>query len=144
MGRVLAQRGHDLVAGGGEAALGQVVAEQVDRGDQRLRLERQQPGGAREVVAVGLGVDLDLVPLYLGVQHVAAAAEVHDVQHVDVLAQLLLGDLQPLAHVGDTGRALAARGLDQDAGERDEPREALGPDRRLVLAVAVLVGLGGR
>ena len=98
---VVAQRGDDLLARRCEAALGQVVAEQVDRRDQRLRLERQQPGGTREVVAVGLGIDVDLLALDLGVQHVAAAAEVDDVQHVEVLAQLLVGDLQALAHVGD-------------------------------------------
>ena len=89
-----------LLARGREAALGQVVAEQVDRGDERLCLERQQARRAGEVVAVGLGVDVDLVALDLRVEHVAAAAEVHDVQHVDVVAQLLLVDLEPLAHLG--------------------------------------------
>jgi hypothetical protein len=69
-----------------------VLAEQVDRGDQRLGLDRQQPRGAREAVAVRLRVDLDLalVLVHLGVQHVGAAAEVDDVEHVDVVAQLLL------------------------------------------------------
>ena len=134
-GRVAAQRVHDLVARGGERALGQVLADEVDRRHQRLRLERQQPRGAGEVVAVGLGVDLDRVALHLGVEHVAAAAEVHDVQHVDVLAQLGLGDLQALAQLHEVELAAAARGLDQDAGERDQPGEALGADRALALAV---------
>ena len=65
-----------------------MLADQVDRRHERLGLERQQPRGPGEVVAVGLGVDLDLVAVDLGVEHVGAAAEVHDVQHVDVLAQL--------------------------------------------------------
>ena len=86
---VVAERGDDLLAGGREAGLRQVVAEQVDRGDQRLRLERQQARRAREVVAVGVGIDLDLVAVDLRVEHVGAAAEVDDVQHVEVLAQLL-------------------------------------------------------
>ena len=72
-----------------QAGLRQVVAEQVDRGDQRLRLERQQARRAGEVVAVGVGVDLDPVADDLGVEDVGAAAEVDDVEHVEVLAQLL-------------------------------------------------------
>ena len=58
--RVLAERRDDLLARGGERALRDVLADQVDRRDQRLGLDRQQPRGAVEVVAVGLGVDLDL------------------------------------------------------------------------------------
>ena len=144
--RVLAERGDDLLARGGQRALGQVLADQVDRRDQRLRLDRQQPRGAVEVVAVGLRVDLDLALLLLDlrVQHVGAAAEVDDVQHVHVLAQLLLGELQPLADLGDLHpaqpsrarssglvRAARAAGLDQDARERHQPREALRADRRV-------------
>ena len=137
LGRVLAERVHDLLARAGQRALGQVLADQVDRRHQRLGLQRQQPGGAGEVVAVGLGVDLDLVALDLGVEHVRAAAEVHDVQHVDVLAQLLVSVTWRRSQSSDTSslRALA-RGVDQDARERDQPGEALGADRR---ALAVLV-----
>ena len=58
--RVLAEGRHDLLAGGRERALREVLADQVDRRHQRLGLDRQQPGGPVEVVAVGLGVDLDL------------------------------------------------------------------------------------
>ena len=90
-----------FVAGALQAALRQVVAEEVDRRDQRLRLERQQAGRAGEVVAVGLGVDLDLVALDFGVEDVGAAAEVDDVEQVDVLLQLLVGQLEPVAQVGD-------------------------------------------
>ena len=123
----------------GERALGQVLADQVDGGHERLGLERQQPRRAGEVVAVGLGVHLDLVALDLGVEHVAAAAEVHDVQHVDVLAQLLLGDLEALAELAELELVRLAGGVDQDPGERDQPREALGPDRRVVALVGVLL-----
>ena len=97
----MTERRDDLAAGADQAALGQVVAEEVDRGDQRLRLQRQQSRGPAEVVAVGLGVDLDLVSDQLGVEHVGAAPEVDDVQQIDVVAQLLLGDVEFVAHLGD-------------------------------------------
>ena len=88
LGGVVAERGDDLLARALQAALRQVVAEEVDRRDQRLRLERQQARRAGEVVAVGLGVDLDLVALDFRVEDVGAAAEVDDVEQVDVLLQL--------------------------------------------------------
>ena len=108
LGGVVAERLDDLRAGALQAALGQVVAEEVDRRDQRLRLERQQPRRAGEVVAVGLGVDLDLVAQDFGVEDVGAAAEVDDVEQVDVLLQLLVGQLEPLAEVGDAEPLLAS------------------------------------
>ena len=46
LGGIVAERRDDLVAGRVEALLRQVVAEEVDRGDERLRLERQQPRAA--------------------------------------------------------------------------------------------------
>ena len=101
LGGVVAEGFDDLGAGALQAALGQVVAEEVDRRDQRLRLERQQAGRAGEVVAVGLGVDLDLVALDFGVEDVGAAAEVDDVEQLDVFLQLLAGQLEPVAQVGD-------------------------------------------
>jgi hypothetical protein len=68
-----------------------VLADQVDGRDQRLGLHREQARGPREGVAVGLGVDLDrAVGLDLGVEHVRASAEVDDVEHRDVLPQLLV------------------------------------------------------
>ena len=48
--------------------------------------------------------------------------------------------LERLAELAHVELLRLARGLDQEAGERDEPGEALGPDRRLV-AVVVVVGL---
>ena len=65
-----------------------MVADEVDRGDQCLGFDLQQPRRPGEGVGVRLGVDVDQpVGVDLGVQHVGAAAEVHDVQDTDVLAQ---------------------------------------------------------
>ena len=139
LGRVGAERRDDLLARGGERALGQVLADEVDGGDQRLGLDRQQPRRAGEVVRVRLGVDLDpAVVADLGVEHVRAAAEVHDVQDVDVLAQLLVGDLQAIADVLGAQAQAGTAGVDEDRGQRDEAGEALGADRgRVAAAVAV-------
>src|SRR3954451_23740292 len=120
-----------------------MLAEQVDRRDEGLGLEREKPGRAGEVVAVGLGVDLDRVALHLGVEHVAAAAEVHDVENVDVLAQLLLGEVEALAELGDVELAGVPRGIDEDPGQGYQAGEALGADRRLAPAVLLDVLLHG-
>ena len=80
---------------------------------------------------------------HLGVDHVRAAAEVDDVEHRDVLAQLLRRDLQLLADVGDLQPLARAAGGDQHRGERDQAGEALRADRGLGAAAAA-VGLGGR
>ena len=133
--RIGAERGDDLLAGGLQRALGQVLADQVDRRDERLGLDRQQPRGTREVVRVRLGIDLDRAGLVdLGVEHVRAAAEVHDVEDVDVLAQLGVGDLHRLADLDGVELDPGATGADQDRGERHEAGEALGADRRLAAA----------
>ena len=39
--RILAERGDDLLARGGEGPLWQVLTDQVDCGDQRLGFDRQ-------------------------------------------------------------------------------------------------------
>ena len=136
--RVLAERRDDLLPRRGERALGDVLADQVDRRHQRLGLDRQQARGPVEVVAVGLRVHFDLAELLidLGIEDVGAASEVDDVEHVDVLAQLLLADLEPLADVRDLNRLARAAGLDEDARESDQAREALRPNRRLGASVA--------
>ena len=84
--------------------------------------------------------------LDLGVEDVGAAAEVDDVEHADVLAQLLLADLQSLADLGNGHALAAAAGLDQDArrasrGGRSAPGGS--PPRRGPLAVAPCGALDG-
>ena len=142
LGGIVAERLDDFLARLLQVGLRQVVAEEVDRRDQRLRLQRQQPRRAGEVVAVGLGVDLDLVAEDFGVEDVGAAAEVDDVEQLDVLAQLLVGQFEPLAQLGDLQPLALFRRFDQHPGEGDEAGEALGPDRRL--AAAVGAGAAGR
>ena len=73
-----------------------MIAEQVDRRHQRLGLQGQEPGRAREVVAVGIGIDQDLVAVDLRIEDVGSAAEVHQVEHLQVLAQLLARHLELL------------------------------------------------
>ena len=138
--RVPAQRRDDLLARGGERALRNVVAQQVDCRDQRLCLQRKQAGRLGEVVAVGLGVHLDLVAVHLRVEHVAAAAEVHDVEHVDVLAQLDVGHLEAVAHRAHVQPHPLPGSVDEDPGKRDQPREPLRADRSQLPAVRVGVG----
>ena len=102
--------------------------------------------GLGEAVAVGLGVDLDHVAVQLRVEHVGAAAEVDDVEHVDVAGQLLDRDPELLADLGGQQRAVVAGGVDHHPGERDQAGEALRPDHGLGLAVgaAAALGLGDR
>ena len=131
----MAERLDDFPARRLQVGLRQVVAEEVDRRHQRLRLQRQQARGAGEVVAVGLRVDLDFVADDFRVEDVGAAAEVDDVEQLDVLAQLLRGQFETIAKVVDVQTLALFRAFDQEAGEGDEAGEALGPDRRLAAAV---------
>ena len=117
-----------------------MLADQVDRGDQSLGLDRQQPRRPRERVAIRLGVDLDrAVREDLRVEHIGTGAEVDDVQDGDVLLQFLVGKLEPLAHLGREQRPARPAGVDQDARERRQPREPLRPDRRVSAEAVGLV-----
>ena len=113
LGRVVTERLDDLLTGALKPGLRQMVAEQVDRRDQRLGLERQQSRRAGEVVAVGVGVDLDPVAVDLGVEDVGAAAEVDDVEDVEVLAQLLERDVELVEHLLGRQALVRPRRADQ-------------------------------
>ncbi len=132
---VVTQRGDDLLARRRQAGLRQMVAEQVDRRDQRLGLQGQQPRRPGEVLPVGVRVDLDFVAGDLGVEDVGAAAEIDHVEDVDVLAELLAAHVQLVEDRGDGEPRILAGGADQEPGQRHEPGEALGPDHRLRAAV---------
>ena len=68
-------------------------ADQVERQQQRLGLERREPRRAAELVAVQLLLDVDRAPVVdaLGVDRVAAAAEVDEVEQLEVILELLVG-----------------------------------------------------
>ena len=67
-------------------------ADELQREPDRARLERRQPRRPPERVAEELLVDVHLVAAQLGVDGVAAAAEVDEVQQREVLLERLLRD----------------------------------------------------
>ena len=69
-------------------------ADELERERDRARLERGQPRRRAERVAVELLVDSHDVTLQLGVDRVAAAAEVDEREERQVVLQLVLGDVE--------------------------------------------------
>ena len=107
-------------------------------------------GGAAERVAEELLVDVHLVAVQLGVDGVAAAAEVDEVEQRQVLLERLGRDREALDQLArrDHGLALLAARGEQVGEQRLEDAEALRRDRarpgaRRRLA-PVLAALGGR
>ena len=118
-------------------------ADELEREPDRARLERRQTRRRAEGVAEELLVDVDLVAAQLGVDGVAAAAEVDEVQQREVLLERLLGDLrEPLDEVArrDGGARLLATGREQVGEERLEHPEPLRVDRARSGAPATLLG----
>ena len=110
-------------------------ADEVEREQERLGLERREPRGAAELVAVELLLDVDRAPVVdaLGVDGVAAAAEVDEVEQLQVILELLVGELEARGQLGgvDGGVLVLAAGR-QHVGEHGlEHREALRRDGRL-------------
>ena len=70
--------------------------DELEREADRARLERRQPRRPAERVAEELLVDVHLVALQLGVDRVAAAAEVDEVEQREMLLELLGRDREPL------------------------------------------------
>ena len=111
--------------------------------------ERCQAGGESESVAVELLVDVHLVTLERRVDGVTATAEVDEVQKLEVLLQLVLGDGEALDDLvsGDDGVVSFAARRQQVREQCLQDRELLRHDRsRRALAEAVLAwdrrGLG--
>ena len=69
--------------------------DDVERPQERLGLERREPGGPAERVAVELLVDVNVAVLGGAVDGVAAAAEVDEVQQVEALLELLRREPEP-------------------------------------------------
>ena len=112
--------------------------DDVERPQERLGLERREPGGPAERVAVELLVDVDVAVLGRAVDGVAAAAEVDEVQQVEALLELLRREPEPaLELVGlDAGGGRVAAAGEQEGQERLEEREPLGRDRARAHAAA--------
>ena len=83
--------------------------DELEREPDRARLERRQPRRPAERVAEQLLVDVHLVAVQLGVDGVAAAAEVDEVQQREMLLELLLRDREPLDELVRRDRRLAVR-----------------------------------
>ena len=141
--RVEAERVHDLVAGAAQVGLGE--ADEVDRGDERLRLDRQQPGGTVERVRVRLRVDVDLAR--------SASPRRRSRTRPPPKLTTLSTAMSSRSSVGESWscsqtsaheqRLADFAGGDQHGRERDEPREALRADAG-VPAAAAAVRLDGR
>ena len=104
-------------------------ADEVEREQERLRLERREPRGPAELVAVELLLDVDRAPLVdaLGIHGVAAAAEVDEVEQLQVILELLVAELEALGQLGrvDEGvLAVAAGGRARRRASPAVPRSA--------------------
>src|SRR5207247_7239114 len=75
-----------------------------EREAERARFERRQPGRAAEGVAEQLLLDAHLVSLQLRVDGVAATAEVDEVEELEVLLELLLGNVEAVDQVARRDR----------------------------------------
>ncbi len=93
-------------------------ADELERQPDRPRLERRQPRRAAERVAEELLVDVHLVAVQLGVDGVAAAAEVDEVEEREVLLERLGRDREPLDEIAAPGSPRRARRRRRRAGRR--------------------------
>ena len=95
--------------------------DELERQSDRPRLERCQPRRRAERVAEELLVDVHLAVLELGVDGVAAAAEVDEVQELEVLLERLRRDVEALGDVGGRNDDLASPRRSGRAGRRAAP-----------------------
>src|SRR5438445_4608 len=79
--------------------------DELEREPDRAGLQRGQPRGRTEVVAVQLLVDAHGVAVQLGVHRVAAAAEVDEVQELQVLFELLRRNAETLDELARGNRS---------------------------------------
>ena len=108
-------------------------ADVLDCEPDRPRLERRQLGRPAEHVAVKLLVDADAagVLVELGVDGVAAAAEVDEVEQREVVLELLGGDREAVRELGsvEVGVAAVTTGGEQVGEQRLQQPEPLRCDR---------------
>ena len=106
-------------------------ADELEREPDRARLERRQAGRAPERVPEELLVDAHLVSVERGVDRVAAAAEVDEVQKLQVVVELVVGDVEAVDELlcRDRRPRLVAAAGEQVGEERLQDAEALGRER---------------
>src|SRR5262249_7102288 len=71
-------------------------ADELQRQTDRARLERCQARGKSERVTVELLVDVDVVAVQRRIDRVTTAAEVDEVEELEVLLELVLRNVEPL------------------------------------------------
>ena len=106
-------------------------ADELECQADRARLEWCQARGMSESVPVELLVDVYLVALERGVHRVAAAAEVDEIEELQMLLELVLRDVEALDDLvgrDDGVGVLATRG-EQVRKQRLQHRETFGHDR---------------
>src|SRR5438105_13556867 len=105
--------------------------DELQREPDRARLERRQTRRPPERVAEELLVDVDLVAVQLGVDRVATAAEVDEVEQRQMLFECLRRDGEALGEIGrrDDRLLLLAAGGEQIREQRLEHPETFGRDR---------------
>jgi hypothetical protein len=116
-------------------------ADEFERQPDRARFQRCQARGMSERVTVELLVDMHLVALERRVDRVAASAEVDEVEELEVLLELVLGNVEALDDLprGDDGVVALAACREQVREERLQDGEALRHHRaRGTFAQAVL------
>ncbi len=92
--------------------------DELEREPDRARLERRQPRRAAERVAEELLVDVHLVAAQLGVDRVAAAAEVDEVEQRQVLLELFGAGSRSARRSSAPGSRRCARRRRRRAGRR--------------------------
>src|SRR6185312_11952284 len=105
-------------------------ADELEGEPDRARLQRRQPRRAAERVAEELFLDIDLVTVERRVHGVTAAAEVHEVEELEVVVELVRRNLEALDEL--VGRDARRRGIpaacEKECEQRLEDAEALGGD----------------
>ena len=119
-------------------------ADELERQPDRARLERRQARRRAEGVAEQLLVHADRVAVELGVDGVAAAAEVDEVEQREVLLERLERDVETLDQLlrRELGLRVLAAAVEQVGEQRLQDGEALGMTGRGRPLDRVLLGLG--
>ncbi len=105
--------------------------DELERQADRASFERRQAGRAPEGVAEELLVHAHLVAVQRGVDRIAAAPEVDEVEELKVVVELVVRDVEAVDELlrGDGRPRLVAAAGEQVCEQRLEDAEALGRER---------------